>query len=98
MPDQKLKVVIKVRMPLKHWQGIDHLSREPVPVFDHALGEEMLPNVQSKHPMVQLWAIPVCPIAGYQEEEISTTHSTSPFHEVIESNEILLSSSMDVCS
>ena len=47
--DQKLKHAIKgiVQMPLKHWQawGIDHLSRKPVPVFDHPLGKEMLPNV-----------------------------------------------------
>ena len=36
-------------MPLKHWQawGIDHLSRKPVPMFDHPLSKEMLPNVQS---------------------------------------------------
>ena len=46
----KLKRGIKVHMPLKHWQawGIDHLSSKPVPVFDHPLGKEILPNVQSK--------------------------------------------------
>ena len=43
-------------MRLKHWQawGIDHLSRKPDPMFDHPLGKEMLPNVQSEPPLVQL--------------------------------------------
>jgi len=37
-------------MPLKHWQvwGINHLSREPVPVFGHLLCKEMLANIQSE--------------------------------------------------
>jgi len=47
--DQKLKQVVKgiVHMPLKNWQGwgIGHLSRKPVPVFDHPLGKEKLPQV-----------------------------------------------------
>ncbi|KAF4804376.1 hypothetical protein TURU_008479 [Turdus rufiventris] len=42
----------------KLWQnqawGIDHVSGKPVPVFDHPLGKETLPNVQSKPPLVQL--------------------------------------------
>lgn len=46
--DQKLHHVVKgiLQMLLKHWQpeGFDHLSRNPVPVFDHILGEEMFPN------------------------------------------------------
>lgn len=43
--DYKMKHVIKgiVEMPLKHWQtwGIDHLSRKPIPVFDHPLSKEI---------------------------------------------------------
>jgi len=49
--DRKFKHVIKgiFRRALKHWQawGIDHLSRKTVPVFDHPLSKEMLPNVYS---------------------------------------------------
>jgi len=45
--DQKLKDVIKgiAQMPLEHRQawGINHLSRRPVPVFDHSLGKEAFP-------------------------------------------------------
>ena len=52
--DQKLKHVLKgiVQMPLKHRQawGIDHLSRKPIPGFDHPLGKKMLPNVKSRPP------------------------------------------------
>jgi len=58
LPDQKLSHVIKgiVQTPLKHRQdwGINHLSRKPVSVLDHALGKEMLPNVQSEPSLVQL--------------------------------------------
>jgi len=34
--------------------GASHLSRKAAPVFDHPLGKEMLSNVQSKPPLVQL--------------------------------------------
>jgi len=34
--------------------------------------KEMLPNVQSEPPLVQIWTIPMCPITGYQGEEICT--------------------------
>lgn len=56
--DQKLKVVANgiFQKLLEHWQagGISHLSREPVPVFDHSLSKEMLPNIKSKPPLAQL--------------------------------------------
>lgn len=52
--DQKLKHVTKgiVEMPFKHWQDwdINHIFRKSVPVFDHPLGREMLPHIQSKAP------------------------------------------------
>ena len=66
-------------------------------MYDHPLGKEIFPNVQSKPPPVQLWTIPMCPIVGYQGEEISTSFSTSP-QEAVERSEIALSSSMEVCS
>jgi len=54
---QKLKKIVMgtVQMCLKHCQawGIDHLARKPVLVFDHHVSKEMLPNVQSKLPLVQ---------------------------------------------
>jgi len=64
-------------MPLKHWQAwsFDHLSRKPVPVFDHPLGKEMLPNVQSEPPLTQLLTIPMSPVAGYHRAELSTSLS-----------------------
>ncbi|KAK4830133.1 hypothetical protein QYF61_008560 [Mycteria americana] len=68
--------------------GIDHLSRKPVPVFDLPLSKKMLPNVQSKPPLVQLRAIPTCPVTGSQGEEISTSLSMSPPQEAAESNEV----------
>ena len=74
-------------MPLKHRQGwgIDHLSRKPVPVFDHPLGKDMLRNVQSKPALVQLWTIPTRPIAGDQGEEFRISLSTSSPQEAAQS-------------
>lgn len=53
-------------MPLKPCQawGIDHLSRKPVVVFDHALGKETIHNVHSDPPLVQLWTSPMSPVTG----------------------------------
>lgn len=46
--DQNLHHLVKgiFQVLLKQWEpeGFDHLSRNPVPVFDHILGEEMFPN------------------------------------------------------
>lgn len=44
---------------------------------DHTLGEEILPNVQSK-PLHGLWSIPIDPVPGSQEGELSTSLCTSP--------------------
>jgi len=65
--------------------GIDHLSRKPVPVFDRPLGEEMLPNVTSEPPLMQVGTIPTCPITGSQGEDLSTSLSTSSPQEAAES-------------
>lgn len=45
-----------VYMPLKHREAwsINHFSREPIPVSDHHLSKEMLPDAQSESPIVQL--------------------------------------------
>ena len=37
---------------------------------------------------MHLWAIPVCPFTGSQGEELSTSLSTSPPQEAVESNEV----------
>ena len=76
-------------MPLKPWQawGIDHLSRKPVPAFDHPLGKEVLPDVQSKPPLAQLWTIPTHPVTGYQEES-SAPPSPRPLQDAAESCEV----------
>lgn len=78
-------------MPLRSWQpwGIDHLSREPVPIFEHPLGREMHPNVYSLTSLVQLWTIPTWPVNGSQEEEVSISLSPPPFlRKLLESNEV----------
>lgn len=56
--DQKLKHAVRsiVQTPLECCQawGIDQFSRETISVFDHPLGKEMLLNVHSEPPLVQL--------------------------------------------
>jgi len=75
---------------LKHLKarGIGHRSMKPAPVFDHPLGKEMLPNVKSGSPLVQLQTIPTHPITGSQGEELNTSLCTSPPQEAAESNKV----------
>lgn len=84
-------------MPLTHRQawGINHLSRKPLPMFDHRLGKEMLPNhVKSETPLTDATlnhSHTFCPthsVPGSQEEELGTSLSTSPPQEAAESNEV----------
>ena len=76
-------------MPLKYWKAwyIDHLSSNPDPVFDHPLCKKMFPNGKSKPSQTQIWTVPMCPVTGYQGEEISTSFSTPLSQEVVESKE-----------
>jgi len=43
-------------MPVKHRQawGINHLSRKPVPAFDHLLSKKIFANVKSELLLMQL--------------------------------------------
>lgn len=59
-------------MPLKHWPLGTSTSRKPVPATDHTFGKEMLLNIQSKLPLVQLGTILICAVTGYNGKEIST--------------------------
>lgn len=55
----------------KSLSNTDPLSRKPVPVVDHPTSKKMLLNVQFIPLLVQLWIIPMHPIAGSQQEGIS---------------------------
>lgn len=60
-------------MPLRHCQawGTGHLSRKSS-MFEPPLVKKILPNVHSKPPLTQLWAVPIQPyIFGYKGEGIS---------------------------
>ncbi|KAK4826053.1 hypothetical protein QYF61_004168 [Mycteria americana] len=60
----------------------------PVPRFDNPFGEEIFPNTQSKHPLVQLEAISSCHMACYLQEETNTHLSTTSFQVVVESDKV----------
>ncbi|KAJ7425205.1 hypothetical protein BTVI_03794 [Pitangus sulphuratus] len=88
--DQKVQRVVKAiaQMPFKHWQDgdINHRSRKSIPVFDHPLSEEMLPNVLSEPPWYN-FELFSSPVTGYPGEEISTSLSTFSPQEAVKNNE-----------
>lgn len=92
MANKKLEYINEgiVLTPLQHRQTWDilYLSRKPFPVFDHPQSTEIFRHVQSEPSLVQLCAIPLCPVLGDQGEENSTTVSISPPQEAVESNEV----------
>ncbi|KAJ7428664.1 hypothetical protein WISP_01059 [Willisornis vidua] len=46
----------------------DHCPGEPVPVPDHLLHKESLPNIQPKPALTKLQAFPSGPVTGHREE------------------------------
>lgn len=52
--DPKLKCVFKGTVQIHQSWGNNHVSGKPVVVFNHPLSKEMLPDVQSKCPLMQL--------------------------------------------
>lgn len=57
-------------------------------MFDHPLGEESFPNIQSELPPVQLHIIPLDPITDHQGEEISTSSSLPPCEEAVDCDKV----------
>lgn len=78
-------------MSLEYWQawGINHCARKPVPVFVHPQDKEFLPNVSSEPPLVQLCAVHMHSIVGYQGGETVTSFFISPLQGA-ESSEVAL--------
>jgi len=62
-------------MFLEHLRGqwLNLLPGQPVPVPKHSFGEEMFPNVQPEHPLMQLVAILSHSITNYVGEVIPTS-------------------------
>lgn len=90
---QKLKHVVKgiVQCLLNtDRHGVLTTPRNPVPLFDHPLGREMLPHVQSKPPLT--WSsfelFPCILSLDLREEEISTSFPISHLQEAVESSEV----------
>jgi len=75
---------------LEHPQGqwLHHLPGQPVPMPDCSFWEEMSPNFQPEAPLVQLEAIPSCPITSYLWEEAEPQLPTPSFQVVVESNKL----------
>jgi len=55
---------------------------------EHSFSKEILPNTQSKPPLMQLEAIASRPIASYLGEETNTCLTTTSFQIVVESNKV----------
>lgn len=78
----QLKVPVS-KMFFLHFWGNKHISRKPIPLFDYPLGFPM-------SSLVQLGAIPTCPVTAYEGEELRTSPSMSPPHVTVKSNEVTL--------
>ncbi|KAK4827827.1 hypothetical protein QYF61_021911 [Mycteria americana] len=61
---------------------LNHFPGQPVPMLDNPLGEEKVPNIQSKPPLAQLEAISSGPITCYLGEETDPHLSTTSFQPV----------------
>ncbi|KAK4830680.1 hypothetical protein QYF61_012849 [Mycteria americana] len=60
----------------------------PIPMLDNPFSKEIVPNSQSKPPLVQLEVISSCSIACYLGEETDTHLSTTSFQVVVESGKV----------
>jgi len=78
-------------MSFKYLQGwrLHHFPEQPVPMPDNPFSEKILPNLQSKPPLVQLELISSRPIANYLGEETNTHLTRTPFQVAAESNKVL---------
>ncbi|KAK4831675.1 hypothetical protein QYF61_018672 [Mycteria americana] len=61
---------------------------QPVPMLDNTFGEEIFPDIQSKHPLAQLEAVSSHPITCYLGKETDPHLSTTSFQGVVESNKV----------
>ena len=52
------------------------------------LGDEIVPNIHSKPPLVQLKAVPSCPITCYLGRETDTHITTTSFQVVVERDKV----------
>ena len=57
-------------------------------MFDNTFSEEIIPNIRSKPPLIQLQAIVSHAIASYLEEETDTYFATTSFQVVVESDKV----------
>ncbi|KAK4829782.1 LOW QUALITY PROTEIN: hypothetical protein QYF61_006581 [Mycteria americana] len=71
---------------LRSGDGIN--GRGPVPMVDNPFSEEIVPNIQSKPPLVQLEAISSCPMACYLGEETDPHLTTTSFQVVVKSDKV----------
>jgi len=77
-------------MSFKYLQGrqLNHFPGQPVPVPDHSFSKEIIPNIQSRPPPMQLEAIASHPISCYLGEETNTHLTTTSFQVVVESSKV----------
>ena len=71
------KKVVQTLLELQQVWCHDRFPEESVPVTNHPLSEEPVPNVQSELPLTQLHSISLCPITGHQREGISICPSAA---------------------
>lgn len=73
---------------LQGW-GLHHFAGQPVPMLDHLLGEENLPYIQSKPPVMQLEMISSHLITFHHSKDTSLFLTSISLLAVAESSKIL---------
>lgn len=58
----------------------DRFSGQPIPMFDHPLCEESLPNIQTKLPLEQCEIVPLCSITCHLRNETDTFLAETSFY------------------
>lgn len=62
--------------------GLNHLPGQPVPMVDNLFREEILPDTQTKPPLIQTEAIASHLVTCYLGDEADTHHATTSFQDL----------------
>jgi len=77
-------------MVFEHLQGwgLHHCPGQPGPTPDRSSSKEIVPNIQSEPPLMQLEAIASRPITGYLGEETNPRLTITSFQVAVESEKV----------
>lgn len=72
---------------LQGW-GLHHFPGKSIPMLDHTLCEEIIPDIQPKTPLTQLETFSLCPITCHLRKGTDTLLTATSSQIVVESDEV----------